>query len=823
MDHRPKPSKLRNLVKKPLKKKHLIRTSFPSSQERFTPCGKTKKDPNGRTTLEGTPKKDKSHVVCYEYKKPKHFKFECPSSAKEKKNKKKPFFKKKKGLIATWEDFDLSSSKEEGEEANICLMVDIPSKGEEEDDERKHAVDFPLDSRPLDSFRRHPRERLPGTGDSSRDPLDVSTQEAQPSSVVTPAGGASSSGSGSSSSSESRDNYPFRIVYRDHRSNNLAEGPYSWVDPEVLRVSSLLTRSSSLLGMASAICQPRTWSVSVSACWQGESVCMSSAEGTKPFFYLYDTLHPKLGIKLPFTHFERAVLQALNVAPTQLHPNSWAFIRAFELLCEELGKAPTLGVFFWFFTPCKTDRVGWTSLRNKAKRKLWRPFLESYKTFKARFFRVAPSDPNSRLLTDRSGRSYFPLQWTRQPAVSIAINTKKLESWKCSFIAELREMPVLRNADIIKGEGYSTKALANLRKRKEQAPSQASPPVDVEAEVAPLSAAGQVDLPQASNASPSSHRTDRGSGGRPNKRLHLGEEVQGDDASASLDVLAPHPSDRRSLLYKSFVRVADRTLASSSLELDVERLGLAGVCGALQQYAAHGFALARVVEKKFGDLEVERSSWAEQRKSSEEENRKLSSALLEAEARLNDYQLSTTKLQGTLQVAQKMNGELLNTKAKLLQAKSNLELGNDSLQAEVKRLREDAAEVEVAHQDELKSMGESLKAAQDTIEACDKTIYQQGIDIMDQYEVGFRRAIRKVKFLHPSIDISEADPFKEIVDGQLMASIRLTQDKAMANFVAIFGLIRIDSMALLGFFEVSPWSTLLPSLDSSKSIPWPTV
>ncbi|RDX69005.1 hypothetical protein CR513_51944, partial [Mucuna pruriens] len=477
---------------------------------------------------------------------------------------------------------------------------------------------------------------------------------------------------------------------------------------------------------------------------------MSPDEGSEPFFYLYNMLHSKLGIKLPFTHFEQAVLLALNVAPTQLHPNNWAFIRAFELLCEDLGKAPTLGVFFWFFTPRKTDRVGWTSLSNRAKRKLLRPFLESYKTFKDRFFRVAPSDPNSRLLTDRNGRSYFPLQWTRQPAVSIAVDTKKLESWERSFIAELEEMPMYRSADIIKGQGYSTKALAELRKRKEQNTQQPQPSVGVEVEVAPLSAAGPANLPQASqeeasrtpsvfelerNTPLSPHHADRESGDRPNKRPHL-DEVPMDDASASLDVSAPHPFDPRPLLYKSFVRAADRTLASSTLELDVECLGLAG---------------------------------AKKLKSSEEENRKLSSALVEAEARLNDYRLSTAKLQETLRVAQKMNGELLNTKAELLQVKSDLELGNDSLQAEVKQLCEDAAEVEVAYQDELKSMGESLKAAQDTIEARDKTIYQQGIDIVDQYEVGFKRAIGQVKFLHPSIDISEADPFKEIIDGQLVS------------------------------------------------------
>ncbi|RDX61574.1 GABA transporter 1, partial [Mucuna pruriens] len=203
-----------------------------------------------------------------------------------------------------------------------------------------------------------------------------------------------------------------------------------------------------------------------------------------------------------------------------------------------LGKAPSLGVFFWFFASRKTDRVGWTFLSNRPKRSLLRPFSESYKGFKDHFFRVAPRNPNSRLLVDREGRQHFPLQWTRRPAVSISVAVKSLEGWERAFIDELKEFPVYRSSDIIKGE-------------------------------------------------------------------------------------------------------------------------------------------------------------------------------------------------------------------------------------EVKKLREEAAEKELAHRDELGSMEGSLKATQDTIAARDRTIYQQGIDIADQYVVGFQRAIAQVEFLHPSVDVSEADPFKEVRDGHL--------------------------------------------------------
>ncbi|RDY07188.1 hypothetical protein CR513_08729, partial [Mucuna pruriens] len=625
-------------------------------------------------------------------------------------------------------------------------------------------------------------------GEVPTDPPGNSNQEAQPSSIVTPVDGASNSGGDSSSSSDSRDNYPFRIAYRDHRSDNLANDAYSWVDPEVLRISSILTKSGSLLGMASTVCQPRTWSVIVTACRSGETVCMNSTEGPKPFFYLYDTLHSKLGIKLPFTHFERSVLQALNMAPTQLHPNSWAFVRAFELLCEDLGKAPTLGVFFWFFAPRKTDRVGWTSLSNRPKRKLLRPFLESYKAFKDQFFRVAPSDPNSRLFTDRDGRQYFPLQWTRQPVVSIFVDER-------AFILELKDLPVYRSADIIKGQGYSTKALVELRKRKGRS---AQPPpqsacieadavplttAGIEAEAPPLSVAGPADIPQTLqeaasrtpsifelgvNAPASPQRFDRETNDRPSKRRHL-DDTQADDVLAGPDVWTSHSSDLRPQLYKSFVQAVDRTIASSTLEVGAERLGLAGVCGTLQQYAAYGFALARVTEKRLGIIETERSSWVEQRRGLEEENRKLSSSLAETEAKLHEHRLSTAKLHETLRAAQKMNGELLDTKVELLQSKTDLELGNDSLQADMKRLEDEKAEMQEIHLDKMKAVEDSLKAAQDTIEAHNKTIYQQGIDVVDQYEVGFRRALGQVKFLHPSIDVSEADPFKEIQDGRLVS------------------------------------------------------
>ncbi|RHN66645.1 putative transposase (putative), gypsy type [Medicago truncatula] len=52
---------------------------------------------------------------------------------------------------------------------------------------------------------------------------------------------------------------------------------------------------------------------------------------------MYVVVLEEFGVKVPFTRFEMDVLKFLNVAPSQIQPNSWAFIKCFEILCEALG------------------------------------------------------------------------------------------------------------------------------------------------------------------------------------------------------------------------------------------------------------------------------------------------------------------------------------------------------------------------------------------------------------------------------------------------------------------------------------------------------
>ncbi|KAL5177117.1 hypothetical protein HKD37_08G022933 [Glycine soja] len=78
-----------------------------------------------------------------------------------------------------------------------------------------------------------------------------------------------------------------------------------------------------------------------------------------------------LGLVLPLTAFQCALLEHLNVTPSQLHPNSWAMVRAFKILC-----------LFFNIRPI--------SLNNMSK-KLFK-FSNVFCRFKDYFFKVLATD-----------------------------------------------------------------------------------------------------------------------------------------------------------------------------------------------------------------------------------------------------------------------------------------------------------------------------------------------------------------------------------------------------------------------------------------------
>ncbi|MCI42295.1 hypothetical protein A2U01_0063532, partial [Trifolium medium] len=99
-----------------------------------------------------------------------------------------------------------------------------------------------------------------------------------------------------------------------------------------------------------------------------------------------------LKLRLPFSGLASGVFGWMNLAPSQLHPNSMAFLRAFELVCQYLEIEPIVPLFFRIFKlqrqPSKDGCHGWVSLKQQVK--LFKMFVDSVRHFKERFYIVRP-------------------------------------------------------------------------------------------------------------------------------------------------------------------------------------------------------------------------------------------------------------------------------------------------------------------------------------------------------------------------------------------------------------------------------------------------
>ncbi|MCH79281.1 hypothetical protein A2U01_0000027 [Trifolium medium] len=103
----------------------------------------------------------------------------------------------------------------------------------------------------------------------------------------------------------------------------------------------------------------------------------------------------EMGYRLPFSEFQIAVFDHLELTSSQLHPNSLGFIRAFELTALHFNFEPTVKLFFYIFRLQRSrpkggerDHFGWVSL--KQGERLFDMFEESIRGFKEVYYLVRP-------------------------------------------------------------------------------------------------------------------------------------------------------------------------------------------------------------------------------------------------------------------------------------------------------------------------------------------------------------------------------------------------------------------------------------------------
>ncbi|RDY10808.1 hypothetical protein CR513_04609, partial [Mucuna pruriens] len=76
------------------------------------------------------------------------------------------------------------------------------------------------------------------------------------------------------------------------------------------------------------------------------------------------------------------------MAPSQLHPNVWANVQAFRVICQALVMILSASIFFNHYTARVGEKVGWVSLAPLLKGSLFNAYATYYKGIKGRLIKV---------------------------------------------------------------------------------------------------------------------------------------------------------------------------------------------------------------------------------------------------------------------------------------------------------------------------------------------------------------------------------------------------------------------------------------------------
>ncbi|MED6224721.1 hypothetical protein PIB30_086815, partial [Stylosanthes scabra] len=172
------------------------------------------------------------------------------------------------------------------------------------------------------------------------------------------------------------------------------------------------------------------------------------------YHYVYVGVVADLKMKFLFTKIECQVLTQMSSALSQLHLNSWAFIRAFEVLMEFLECQPSLGLFFSLFQVRSCWKGTYVNLNSFLGRSVFALFRTSYKSFQDMFIKVRSILEEFPFYVDEYLCPKFPLYWSCKPIQILDVkNRTEFKELVLEFLTSTEVMEeVLSCAELIKWE-----------------------------------------------------------------------------------------------------------------------------------------------------------------------------------------------------------------------------------------------------------------------------------------------------------------------------------------------------------------------------------
>jgi hypothetical protein len=195
-----------------------------------------------------------------------------------------------------------------------------------------------------------------------------------------------------------------------------------------------------------APCHWRAWSPV-----EGKRVCSTFSEDG---FAMYEYAFKELGLRLPFSELAMGVFGHVKLAPSQFNPNSLAFLRAFELVCEYLQITPTVHLFFRIFILQRqriNGRQGWVSFKQQVK--LFEMYVEYVRGFKERYYVIKP-------MTDAGSESLYHMVKETEDGVLVSRRRPRFPlAWSYEHFENSTDSYLIKDEQLNEGERAGLEAL----------------------------------------------------------------------------------------------------------------------------------------------------------------------------------------------------------------------------------------------------------------------------------------------------------------------------------------------------------------------------
>jgi hypothetical protein len=185
---------------------------------------------------------------------------------------------------------------------------------------------------------------------------------------------------------------------------------------------------------------------------------------TVVYFLMYGVVVQTFNIWFPFTTFEVSLFHTLNIAPIQLHPNSWGFAKAYQIICLALDLVPSIGVFFSFYhvKSFSADRlVSLCALRNRT---LFALYASNFKSYQDSFYRIRGGPECQDVMYDGDGTPLFPFYWSKTPRLVKGPDVAHLSPFEMETVAFLGSFITFSSKELVDLETKPRKVVDYLSK-----------------------------------------------------------------------------------------------------------------------------------------------------------------------------------------------------------------------------------------------------------------------------------------------------------------------------------------------------------------------